>query len=359
VSHIRIRSLALRVIVVLVLCIVHALPSYAQTSVKRYTQVNGVFIPFTAYIAPKAPSTFTASFVFPYGAALNWNETLDTTHYQLEHKAPNSSEWVIDYSGGETNYSLTDLEIGQNSFRVVSCGGNLCGLPTAVRSIVVGVPDDSDSDGVFDFEDVCAGTINTDPVDSRGCSLKQLDSDGDGVNDAIDQCPASTLIPDAQGCDAAQVDTDSDGVNDAMDQCPDTNGVADVTGCALSQLDTDNDGVSDAVDQCPGSTLSSNQQGCDAAQVDTDNDGVNDAFDQCKSTSGIANGEGCAAEQRDSDNDGVNDAVDQCPDTALGLVGQDGCAVPETDTDGDGIPDHFDNTPTQCVDVAAFNAVAY
>ncbi len=355
-SYFRIYVLAIRALIVLVICVMNAVPSYAQTSVKRFTQVNGVFIPFTTYVAPQASTTFTADFVFPFGAQLNWNLTADTSHYRLEHKAPSSANWVVAYNGSETSFALSGLEVGLNSFRVVSCGGNLCSSPTATRSIVVGMPDDTDSDGVFDFEDACAGTINTDPVDSRGCSLKQLDSDGDGVNDALDQCPASTLTPNALGCDATQVDTDSDGVNDAIDQCPNTNGIADINGCALSQLDTDNDGVNDAVDQCPGSTLSSNQQGCDAAQVDTDNDGVNDAFDQCPSTSGTANGNGCAAAQLDTDNDGINDAIDQCPNTDSSLVGQDGCALPETDSDGDGIPDHFDNTPSQCVDVDAFNA---
>lgn len=268
--------------------------SSAQTTVKRYTQVNGVFIPFVVEVAPLAPSSFTANLVVPNGVQLSWNVTTDTTGYRLEHKAPGSTQWVVAYNGVQTSFSLSGLEPGQNLFRVLSCGGTMCSSPTATRSVVAGEPDDSDSDGVYDFEDDCADSPESETVDTRGCSLTQLDSDGDGVNDAIDQCP--------------------------------------------------------------GSTQSSNSQGCDATQVDADNDGINDAYDQCSNTSGTPNGAGCSSSQLDTDNDGVNDAVDQCPGSNSDLVGQTGCAVPATDSDNDGIPDYFDNTATQCVDVGAFDA---
>ena len=268
--------------------------TYAQTSIKRYAPVGGSFIPFFVDVAPLAPTSFTANLVLPNGVQLNWSLTTDTTGYRLEHKAPNSTQWLVAYNGNQTSFSLSGLEAGQNLFRVLSCGGSLCSSPTATRSVVAGEPDDTDFDGVYDFEDDCAGSLESETVDARGCSLSQLDSDADGVNDALDQCP--------------------------------------------------------------GSTQSSDSQGCDATQVDTDNDGINDAYDQCSNTSGNPNGAGCSSSQLDTDNDGVNDAVDQCPESSSDLVGQTGCAVPATDSDSDGIPDYFDNTATQCVDVGAFDA---
>lgn len=98
----------------------------------------------------------------------------------------------------------------------------------------------------------------------------QLDSDGDGIIDSIDQCentPADTIV-DSIGCEVS--DTDADGVSDDIDQCPNTpvgETVNDV-GCVLEveepQTDTDNDGVYDDVDQCPdtpaGASVDSN--GC-------------------------------------------------------------------------------------------------
>lgn len=62
------------------------------------------------------------------------------------------------------------------------------------------------------------------------------DTDGDGVEDSIDNCP-TRLNP-------AQIDTDTDGVGNACDACP---YVADA-----SQLDTDGDGLGDACDSCSG-----------------------------------------------------------------------------------------------------------
>ena len=48
-------------------------------------------------------------------------------------------------------------------------------------------------------------------------------------------------------------DSDSDGVNDVLDQCPNTPGGAsvDVNGCAESQKDPDNDGITGINDNCP------------------------------------------------------------------------------------------------------------
>ena len=77
------------------------------------------------------------------------------------------------------------------------------------------------------------------------------DTDGDGVNDDMDQCPNTPVgvFVDARGC---ALDGDRDGVGDHLDQCPNTvsGATVDATGC---ELDGDNDGVVDRLDQCPNS----------------------------------------------------------------------------------------------------------
>jgi len=119
-----------------------------------------------------------------------------------------------------------------------------------------------------------------------------LDSDGDGVIDALDKCPGTPagVKVDKDGC---PIDTDKDGVPDYLDKCPGTPlGVAvDKDGCPL---DSDKDGVPDYLDKCPGTPL--------GVAVDKD---------------------GCPL---DSDKDGVPDYLDKCPGTPAGVkVDKDGC----------------------------------
>ncbi len=113
----------------------------------------------------------------------------------------------------------------------------------------------------------------------------QPDSDGDGVPDAVDNCP-STYNPD-------QADADGDGAGDACDNCPNTYNP--------DQADADLDGVGDACDNCP-STYNPDQ-------ADSDEDGVGDLCDNCPS---VAN-----PDQADSDGDGVGDVCDLEPDIAV------------------------------------------
>jgi len=88
------------------------------------------------------------------------------------------------------------------------------------------------------------------------------DSDGDGVNDELDQCPDTRQGEpvDEQGCPP---DADRDGVADYSDVCPDTTyGVrVDTRGC---DLDLDGDGVPYYRDRCqttpPGVEV--DQEGC-------------------------------------------------------------------------------------------------
>lgn len=91
---------------------------------------------------------------------------------------------------------------------------------------------------------------------------KALDSDGDGVVDALDKCPGTPagVKVDADGC---PLDSDNDGVYDYLDKCPGTPaGVkVDAKGCPL---DSDGDGVWDYMDKCPGTPAGAkvNQEGC-------------------------------------------------------------------------------------------------
>lgn len=73
------------------------------------------------------------------------------------------------------------------------------------------------------------------------------DSDGDGVEDGLDNCPSVA--------NADQADTDHDGIGDACD----------------SLTDTDNDGIADSSDNCPAVA--------NADQANADGDALGDACD--------------------------------------------------------------------------------
>ena len=101
-----------------------------------------------------------------------------------------------------------------------------------------------------------------------GCAVapvSPMDSDGDGVADTEDRCPAtnSDLGVDRYGC----ADSDSDGIIDTVDRCPATplGNAVDQFGC----LDSDNDGVKNGEDQCPRTRAGERvmHNGCSARQA--------------------------------------------------------------------------------------------
>lgn len=157
--------------------------------------------------------------------------------------------------------------------------------PSDINDITVG----DEVGGMLRFLSVSAGVV---------------DVDGDGIPDAIDNCP---LI-----ANPAQTDTDGDGIGDLCDPLNDSDG----------------DGVADAADNCP---LISN-----ADQSDLDGDGTGDVCDTDIDGDTILNSaDNCPVDantdQADLDGDGIGDVCDP---------------IDDTDTDGDGVPDYLDNCPT-------------
>ena len=177
---------------------------------------------------------------------------------------------------------------------------------------------DSDADGVTDALDA----FPTDPTES-------MDSDGDGVGDNADEFPNVAN---------ESVDSDGDGVGDNSDMFP-SNG--DQT------IDSDGDGYGDNSDGQDGDAYPS-----DASQwSDTDRDGYGDnpagtTPDGCPSVNGFSNQDryGCP----DSDSDGYSD-----PDENWTSV-QGADALPSdgtqwVDGDGDGYGDNaLGNNPDKC-----------
>lgn len=123
------------------------------------------------------------------------------------------------------------------------------------------------------------------------------DSDGDGVEDASDECPGEP--GPVRGCPApspspaavvdVDADADQDGVPDVKDRCPsqaeDRDGFQDEDGCP--DPDNDGDGVADAQDRCPD--VAGPVDGC----PDSDGDGVADRDDACPKVKGLAEDKGC------------------------------------------------------------------
>jgi outer membrane protein OmpA-like peptidoglycan-associated protein len=66
-------------------------------------------------------------------------------------------------------------------------------------------------------------------VQEKKAASQEKDSDGDGIMDKDDKCPAVPGVAKYNGCPVP--DTDGDGVNDEQDRCPKTPGVASNRGC--------------------------------------------------------------------------------------------------------------------------------
>jgi hypothetical protein len=101
-------------------------------------------------------------------------------------------------------------------------------------SLYVGAEKDTDGDGVEDNKDVCPATPMDLEVDEFGCPI---DSDSDGVPDYLDKCnntPRNILI-DETGC---PIDLDNDGIPNYLDKCPNTpqNVLVDENGCPEKQI---------------------------------------------------------------------------------------------------------------------------
>jgi hypothetical protein len=96
-----------------------------------------------------------------------------------------------------------------------------------------------------------------------------VDSDGDGILDSVDNCPqdanADQTDTDGDGmgdaCDTGGTDTDGDSIEDAFDNCVDVPNPG--------QADTDGDGIGDACDTAPYITLSKENLGSSCYEGET------------------------------------------------------------------------------------------
>ena len=167
------------------------------------------------------------------------DQTFGEPLLRLAHRAPTNRPT----RGGSLRVAL-----------VVGLAGSLClGAALTVPKLVEGDP------------------LKATPLFGGQVPLVESDSDGDGIADADDNCPAVA--------NPGQEDTNGAGRGDACDP------------------DDDNDTVADADDNCPAIE--------NAGQEDADGDGLGDACD-----------DDAVVTDTDTDEDGIPDAEDNCPDVA-------------------------------------------
>ena len=209
---------------------------------------------------------------------------------------------------------------------------------------------DTDGDGSNDNVEVGAN-VNA-PLDTDGDGIidaldsSVTDSDGDGVPNQLDPANNNPCIPNANSAACLATDSDGDGLSNAQENALGTN---------RNNPDTDGDGVPDGVEVGvnPGSPLDSDGDGIinalESSLTDSDGDGVSNQADSANNNPCVPNPHSAACLAADSDGDGLSNGDEDALGTDRNNPDTDGDGVADgaevgdihhpTDTDGDGIPD--------------------
>ena len=207
---------------------------------------------------------------------------------------------------------------------------------------------DSDNDGISDGDEIANGT-DPDDADTDGDGIpdgsENGDSDGDGIDDALDTDSDNDGIPDAIEAGPTPdmpIDSDNDGAPDYVDRDSDSDGIPDgVEGSG----DTDNDGFADYRDSdSDDDGIPDTVEDDIAIGVDSDGDNIDDGYDVDITLGSDTDNDGVddASAPRDTDGDGKRDYLD---------IDADNDGIPDTveadldvlaDGDGDQINDVYD-----------------
>ncbi len=279
----------------------------------------------------------------------------------------------------DSSWSTQELEVGawadnlasvQIEFELESDGAKEFGgwAVDDVELLYFAPGADTDGDGVPNAIDNCPTVSNPFQENADGDAFGDAcdtctDTDGDGAGNPgypgntcpLDGCPndPNKIAPGQCGCGVPDTDSDGDGVANCNDGCP--NNPLKIApgqcGCAVPDTDSDGDGVANCNDGCPNDPLkiAPGACGCGVADTDTDGDGTPNCIDLCpadpaKIAPGVC---GCGTADSDTDGDGVSDCIDGCPNDPLKTApGICGCGVPDTDSDGDGCANCVDMCPS-------------
>ena len=184
-----------------------------------------------------------------------------------------------------------------------------------------GTPDardlDSDNDGISDLREALTdqGLIDALDLASVGAIDITFAIGTNGIPDLIETSPDSGVLI------FPLLDTDGDGLRDAIDLDSDNDSIPDLV--EAGGTDSDGDGRVDNFVDADGKGLADSLLAAGLTVFDTDSDGIADFRDL------------------DSDNDGLPDQTEAGPNGSS-PTDTDGDGAPdfrETDSDGDGVPD--------------------
>ncbi len=230
----------------------------------------------------------------------------------------------------------SDADGIDNAFDVTTQGGtdaNQDGIRDGL------LPRNTDGDTLADFREV--DSDNDGILDRVETNLSNADSDGDGIDNAIDVTNTGGADANGDGIVDTYVvpDTDSDGLPDYRDLDADNDGIPDVTEAGL--VDANRDGLLDSGSPTTATPRSTDGDGIpDYRDLDDDADGLLDTYE----AGGVdANRDGRIDGFTDANGNGLADSVETSRGgTPLPLPNADTDTNPnyiDTDSDGDGLSD--------------------